>query len=88
MDGFDNLTSVKGIGAKRASTLLLSVIGNMNDFRSAEQLAAYIGIVPRGSDSKAAEKKMLERLEEMVNSPEVQDQIDEKVESILNSAMK
>ena len=38
--------------------------------------------------TKAAEKKMLERLEEMVNSPEVQEQIDEKVESILNSAMK
>lgn len=50
MDGFDNLTSVKGIGAKGASTLL-SVIGNVNDFRSAKQLAAYIGIVPRVSDS-------------------------------------
>ena len=50
MDGFDNLTSVKGIGAKGASTLL-SVIGNVNDFRSVKQLAAYIGIVPRVSDS-------------------------------------
>lgn len=50
MDGFDNVTSVKGIGAKGASTLL-SVIGNVNDFRSAKQLAAYIGIVPRVSDS-------------------------------------
>ena len=50
MDGFNNLTSVKGIGAKGASTLL-SVIGNVNDFRSAKQLAAYIGIVPRVSDS-------------------------------------
>lgn len=50
MDGFDNLKSVKGIGAKGAATLL-SVIGNINDFRSAKQLAAYIGIVPRVSDS-------------------------------------
>ena len=37
--------------------------------------------------TKAAEKKMLERLEEMVNSPEVQKQIDAEVESVLNSAM-
>ena len=50
MDGFENLKSVKGIGAKGAATLL-SVIGNVNDFRSAKQLAAYIGIVPRVSDS-------------------------------------
>lgn len=38
--------------------------------------------------TKEAEKKMLERLEKMVNSPEVQEQIDKNVESILNSAMK
>lgn len=50
MDGFENLKSVKGIGAKGAATLL-SVIGNVNDFRSSKQLAAYIGIVPRVSDS-------------------------------------
>ena len=50
MDGFENLKSVKGIGVKGAATLL-SVIGNVNDFRSSKQLAAYIGIVPRVSDS-------------------------------------
>lgn len=50
MDGFENLKSIKGIGAKGAS-ILLSVIGNVNDFHSAKQLAAYIGIVPRVSDS-------------------------------------
>ncbi len=50
LDGFDNLTSVKGIGAKSASTLL-AVIGDVRDFRSSKQLAAYIGIVPRVSDS-------------------------------------
>ncbi len=50
MNGFDNLKSIKGIGAKGAA-ILLSVIGNIADFRSAKQLAAYIGIVPRVSNS-------------------------------------
>lgn len=50
MDGFDNLKSIKGIGSKGAATLM-SVIGNVNDFSSAKRLAAYIGIVPRVSDS-------------------------------------
>lgn len=50
MDGFENLKSIKGIGSKGASTML-SVIGNVNDFRSSKQLAAYFGIVPRVSDS-------------------------------------
>ena len=50
MDGFENLKSIKGIGAKGAATML-SVIGNIEDFRSAKQLAAYIGIVPRVSNS-------------------------------------
>ena len=47
MDGFKNLKSIKGIGSKGAATLL-STIGNIHDFR---QLAAYIGIVPRVSNS-------------------------------------
>lgn len=50
MDGFDNLKSIKGIGSKGAA-IMLSVIGNIADFRSAKQLAAYIGIVPRVSNS-------------------------------------
>ncbi len=50
LEGFKNLTSIKGIGAKSAATLL-SVIGNVTDFRSAKHLAAYIGIVPRVSSS-------------------------------------
>ena len=50
MDGFDNLKSIKGIGSKGAA-ILLSTIGNIQDFRSAKQLAAYIGIVPRVSNS-------------------------------------
>ena len=50
MDGFENLKSIKGIGSKGAATLL-SVIGDVRDFRSAKHLAAYIGIVPRVSNS-------------------------------------
>lgn len=54
MDGFENLKSIKGIGAKGAATML-SVIGDIEDFRSAKQLAAYIGIVPRVSNSNDTE---------------------------------
>ena len=36
---------------KKGASTLLSVIGNVNDFRSVKQLAAYIGIAPRVSDS-------------------------------------
>lgn len=50
MDGFDNLISIKGVGAKSAATLL-SVIGDVRDFRSAKHLSAYIGIVPSVSSS-------------------------------------
>ena len=50
MDGFENLKSIKGMGSK-GSAILLSTIGDINDFRSAKHLAAYIGIVPRVSNS-------------------------------------
>lgn len=50
LKGHKNLTSIKGIGDKSA-TVLLSVIGNVNDFVSADKLASYFGIVPRVSDS-------------------------------------
>ena len=50
MDSFENLKSIKGIGSKGAATLL-SVIGDVRDFRSSKHLAAYIGIVPRVSNS-------------------------------------
>jgi transposase len=50
LDGHKNLTSIKGIGDKGAA-ILLSVIGNVNDFRSKDKLAAYFGIVPRVSNS-------------------------------------
>lgn len=48
--GHENLTSIKGIGDK-AATILLSVIGDVNDFKTEHKLAAYFGIVPRVSQS-------------------------------------
>ena len=50
MKGFENLISIKGIGPKGAA-ILLSTIGHVEDFRTSKQLAAYIGIVPRVSNS-------------------------------------
>lgn len=54
LDGFDNITSIKGIGDK-GGTILLSVIGNINDFESEKKLASYFGIVPRVKDSNETE---------------------------------
>jgi transposase len=50
MDGFENLKSIKGIGDLSAS-ILLSVIGNIDDFADEGKLASYFGIVPRVSQS-------------------------------------
>ena len=50
LDGHKNLTSIKGIG-ERSATVLLTVIGDVNDFADENKLAAYFGIVPRVSDS-------------------------------------
>jgi len=44
------LKSIKGIGDKGAS-ILLSIIGDVNDFDSSKKLASYFGIVPRVSNS-------------------------------------
>jgi len=46
LKGFKNITSIKGIGPK-SGTILLSVIGNVEDFESEKKLASYFGIVPR-----------------------------------------
>ena len=54
MDGFKNLKSIKGIGAKGAA-VMLSAIGNIGDFRSAKHLASYLGMVPRVSNSNETE---------------------------------
>jgi transposase len=49
------LKSIKGIGDKGAS-ILLSIIGDVNDFESEKKLAAYFGIVPRVSNSNETER--------------------------------
>lgn len=50
LDGHENLTSIKGIG-EHSAMVLLSVIGDVNDFADENKLATYFGIVPRISDS-------------------------------------
>lgn len=45
LEGHRNLASIKGIGDK-ASSILLSVIGNVKDFADENKLAAYFGMVP------------------------------------------
>jgi len=50
MKGYRNLVSITGIGSRSAG-VLLSIIGEVKDFASADKLAAYFGIVPRVSNS-------------------------------------
>ncbi len=54
LPGHENLTSIKGIGDVSAS-VLLSVIGDVNDFPDAKKLSAYFGIVPRVHQSNEVE---------------------------------
>jgi transposase len=54
LPGYENLKSIKGIGDVGAS-VLLSVIGDVNDFADEGKLAAYFGIVPRVSNSNETE---------------------------------
>lgn len=44
--GHNNLTSIKGI-SDIGATIFLNTIGDINDFKTEKQLAAYFGIVPR-----------------------------------------
>ncbi len=55
LDGHACLTSIKGIGTKSA-TILLSVIGNIADFASADKLASYFGIVPSVRQSNETQR--------------------------------
>ncbi len=55
LPGWKNLTSIKGIGDTGAS-ILLSTIGNIEDFADEGKLAAYFGIVPRVSHSNETER--------------------------------
>jgi len=50
LKGHSNLVSIKGIGP-RAAAVLLSVIGEIDDFESDDKLFSYFGIVPRVSNS-------------------------------------
>lgn len=50
LPGHKNLTSIKGIGDIGAA-VLLSTIGNIQDFADEGKLAAYFGIVPRVQNS-------------------------------------
>ena len=54
LEGHRNLTSIKGIGGLSGS-ILLSIIGNIDDFAHEGKLAAYFGIVPRVSNSNETE---------------------------------
>jgi len=55
LKGHPNLTSIKGIGNLGAS-ILLSVIGDIDDFANEGKLAAYFGIVPRVQNSNETER--------------------------------
>lgn len=50
LEGFENLITVTGIGARSAG-VLLSIIGEVEDFADENKLASYFGIVPRVSNS-------------------------------------
>jgi len=55
LTGHKNLTSIKGIGPTSAS-ILLSVIGDVDDFADEGKLASYFGIVPRVHNSNETER--------------------------------
>src|SRR5262249_32857671 len=54
LEGHKNLTSIKGIGPLTGS-ILLSVIGDIDDFENEGKLATYFGIVPRVAKSNETE---------------------------------
>ena len=54
LPGHKNLKSIKGIGDISA-TILLSIIGDIDDFQSESKLASYFGIVPRVRSSNDTE---------------------------------
>jgi transposase len=55
LEGHESLTSIKGIG-KITGAILLSVIGNVNDFPDENRLASYFGIVPRVANSNETKR--------------------------------
>jgi transposase len=55
LEGHQSLASIKGIG-KITGGILLSIIGDVNDFPDERRLASYFGIVPRVSNSNDTER--------------------------------
>lgn len=55
LKGYENIVSIKGIGEKSAA-ILLSVIGDVNEFANENKLAAYFGLVPRVSNSNETQR--------------------------------
>ena len=55
LKGYESLVSMSGIGSLSAG-ILLSVIGEVKDFETADKLASYFGIVPRVSNSNETVK--------------------------------
>lgn len=55
LEGHKNLVSIKGVG-DRSAAILLSAIGDVNDFEDESKLFAYFGIVPRVSNSNETER--------------------------------
>ena len=55
-EGYQGLTSIKGIGP-RSAAVFLSTIGNVGEFTSADKLAAYFGMVPRVSQSNETDHR-------------------------------
>jgi len=55
LPGWENITSIKGVGETGAS-ILLSTIGDIANFADEGKLAAYFGIVPRVSNSNKTER--------------------------------
>ena len=54
LDGFESITSIKGIGSK-SGAILLSIIDDVNRFENEKKLASYFGIVPRVHQSNDKE---------------------------------
>lgn len=56
LPGYEEISSIKGIGP-RSAAILLSGIGDVSDFDSADKLAAYVGIVPKVNRSNNTDNR-------------------------------
>ena len=53
-EGYDGLTSIKGVGTNTAA-VILSTAGNIKDFVSSKKFCAYFGLVPSVSQSNSTQ---------------------------------